>query len=381
MLPGTGISPVKFAALLGNGKFTEIRSFLDPLINANKKNAQAKKQLGVLYFYTGQFDKAKETFRDALWDASGSEKPIRELGLIYTITDPPTGAKYFMTVLSGKTMEDRTAKAIVESFLTLQAFRIKNRKDVQQRYFKLSSAILNRIFAYRVDRKVSSSDLDLLNAGVFLLQGKMRDALRIYESVGLSPEAPGECCDKIHGAFARCIMYLDAGKLIEADRFITHANKLQKECKDYDPALILPRQEEMIFCEVVIFRKGLLVFHLKKIWTKRKADIEKGIVSIENSDRLRSILIEMEESRIEGKYDITLKKAGEVLTLLEKSGGYYFDLALVQPLFKSSLLIYMGDTYILKNMKTEAGKCYKKALDDFPPIRAVVLDRIKKNGI
>ena len=380
-LPGKGIGEEKMRIMLNKGQFAEIENTLETLIKANGKNAQAKKQLGILYFNMGLFDRAKENFRAALWEVSGNEKPIRELGLIYTITNPPEGAKYFTKILSGRAMEDKTAKAIAESFLTLQAFRIKNNKEIQLKYLKLSSAVINRILTYRVDRKENSSDLDLLNAGIFLMKGNTKDALRIYESVGLSQEAPGDTLDKIHGAFARCILYLNLGKLAEADRFIINANKLQKEYKDCDLSLILPRQEEMIFCEVVLFKKGLLVFHLKKMWDQRKENIEKGVASIENSDRLRKLLIEMEESRIEEKYDTSLKKADEILALLKKSGGYYFDLALVQPLFRSSLLIYIGDIYILKKMKGEAGKCYQKAIVNFPPVRAVVMERIKNNGI
>ncbi len=379
LLPGTGMSSIQFQRMLKMGKFEDIENTLNALIKTGEKNPQAKKQLGILYYNMGLFDKAKKSFRQALWEASGEEKPIRELGLIYSLTNPADGAKYFMKVLSEKTMEEKTAINIVESFLTLQAYRIKNKKEVQLKYLKLSSAILTNIRTHRVNLKENSTDLDLLNAGIFLIQGKAKEAFRIYESVGLSPEAPGDVNCKIHGALARCIMSLNLGKVNEADRFITQANKLQQEQRDYDPTLILPRQEEMIFCEVVLFNKGLLVFHLKKLQKQRNARKERGVVSIENSDKLRELLIEMEENRIEGKYDNTLEEAEEVLSLLEKSGGYYFDMNLLQPLFKSTLLIYMGDVCILKKMKGEAGKYYKNATDIFSPVRAVINDRMKKN--
>lgn len=381
MLPGTGIGAVSFGKMINNGQFEEIENHLNGLIKADKKNSQALKQLGILYFHKGRFDEAVKIFQSALQKASSGKRPVRELGLIYTITDPPRGSQYFMTVLSGRTMEEKTAIATVESFLTLQAFRKKNRKDIQPRYLRLSSAIINRLLTYRVNRKEHSSDLSLMNAGILLLQGKTGEASKVYESVGLSLDSPGELRDKVHGAFARSIMYLNEGKLYEADRFITQANKLQKEYKGYDPELILPRQEQMIFCEVVLFRKGLLVFHLKQMWNERKVKLAKGVISIENSDRLRTLLIEMEESRVEDKYDTALKKAEEILKLLKKSGGGYFDLALVQPLFRSSLYIYMGDIFVQKKMKSEAGKCYRKAQEDFSPINKVVIDRIRKNGI
>ena len=374
----TGLDEEKLKTLLKGNKYSEAEQLLKTALEKDAKDIKAKHRLAQIYLDTGRIDESVNLYRDMKADESTGINLPGEPGTILILKNPKEASQYYKKIATGGTIDEKTAKSAIKAMMAYQALRKKNNEKVEKEDLKLSLDLLNDIHNLRLKNKLNSSDIDLFTGGVFMLDDKYKEAGKYYESIGLSEEGSGDTSDKIHAAFARGIIYLSSGKLEEANRFITLANTIEKNSKKSGYQRILPRQEEMIFCEVILFKKGLLFFHLKRMMEQRKKMLENGMMSFENADEIREMLLKMEQFKIDGKDLRALETANETIDLVDKTKGDYFDMALIHPLFKSSLYIYMGDIYKKLEKNTEAEMHYLKAIQTFPPVESVIKDRKKK---
>jgi len=346
-------------------------------IKRDKKNARAKFQLGLVYYNRGMMEKAREFFEKSCADASDLKLGCQELGLVYSITDPDKAIEYYKKILSRKHISEETGKGAIRAYTIFAASRKKRRKKFDNRYLEISISIIDIIRLSRTGRNISS-ELDILGGDVFLMKGDIKKAADFYQRVGMRPENPGGIDGKIQVSVARGLIQLYRGNKEQAQLFFRNAAIMLKRQQKLGPEVILPRQEMLLFCNHVLFKRRLLYFYLKKLMEEREKTKKRGMVSFENSDRIRQLLLKMAKDQMDGRYDKSLKAGEELISLVDKSGGYFVDVALLHPLFKSCVLIYMGDVSLERGKKKDAQKYYYRAIQNQSELKALVEKRLIK---
>ena len=374
---GQGMDQRELDIMLDQGKFEEAKQKIQKFLKADSSNFLANVQMGVIFYRMGEIDKALEYLKKAQNINEGDLFCLQILGKIYTLTDPQKAVEFYEKNLTYEIDRKDLSLGAIRAYHTAIA-QGKLDDYEKKRLLDASTNLLNDCNK-STDSYIPRSLLDLLNGENAYFRGKYNVAMSFYRKVPLTQTNIGDVNEKVNAATALGIISLKASdNKYSAYQYFEKALKIITQDKTVRLDSTIPRKEELSLVIHTLFNKPHLFFRLQRLKTGEKNSVLSKIKPVGKSNELKKLIYTMAENEHNKKPGKAIKNAKEILEIANKNEGFYYDVAMLTPIFKASLLIYTGDRFLeLKNTK-EALSYYNQAKNSYPILDEIVNERIKK---
>lgn len=210
--------------------------------------------------------------------------------------------------------------------------------------------------------------------------GDYQKAIESYSRVPIFIDNIGETKEKIIAATALGALYLIAGNTEKSSYLFEKALSLYDRWTDILVEKTIPRDLEIAFIYYTLFRKPEMYFKISSL--KRKYDdfAKTEIKTLGNNRDIAELIYQLAKNGEHKKYEESLSNAKELLNIIDKQEGYFFDYGILQPVLRGTLLIYIGDMEAKMGRLKQASESYAKAAKITPAVKNVSLERMKSLG-
>jgi len=373
---GKGIDQKKLDEMLRKGDFDIAGKKLKEILKKDENNFMANMQLGQLYFYTGKMDKSIKHLTKAQEMNPGDIFCLQILGQVYIISDPKKAVAFFEKNLPFQMDRKDLSVSAVRAYHTASVKSAKNKKE-KTAYLEKASKLLKQCDD-STDKHIPRSYIDLLCGENAFLKGNYERAKQRYSQLPISQKNIGNMMEKINATTALGEIYLIKGNHSSAYGNLEKAFSLQENWKELKAEKTIPRGEELAVVIHTLFEKPGLYDRLEKMKSHNESIYNNAdIKPIGNSKELRNLIYKMVKNEKDNKLNEALKNGSEILKNLKNQKGYFYDVGILNPLFRGSLLIYMGDISLKSGDAESAVKYYKQASGD-ATLKKIALKRISQ---
>lgn len=373
---GKGINRRKFDEMFLRGDFATARGKLEEMLKKDDNNFMANMQMGLLYYYMGEIDKSIKHLTKAQEMNPGDIFCLQTLGQVYIISDPRKAVSFFERNLPFQMDRKDLSVAAVRAYHTAAVKTAKNKKE-KMAYLEKACKLLKQCDE-STNQHIPRSYIDLLCGENAFLKGQYELAQKRYSNIPIAQQNIGNMMEKINAATSRGIIYLIKGNHSSAYGDLEKAFSLLENWKELKAEKTIPRGEELALVIHTLFDKPGLYDRLQKMKTGNDIYKDSNIKPIGESKKLRNLIYKMVENEKDNKAEEALKNGGDILKVLARQDGYFYDVGILQPLFRGSILIYMGDISLKRGDTKSAMKYYKQASGDIV-LKKIALKRINQD--
>lgn len=374
---GKGVEQKQLDKMLDKGEFQEAEKKISGFLQNDDNNFMAIVQMGILQYRMGNKDESLKYLETARKINEGDLFCLQLLGNIYTITDSEKAVSFYERNLVYQIDRKDLSMGAIKAYHMAIVKSVKTEGE-KTKMLQASTKLLNDCYTVN-DSSVQRSLLDLLFAENAYFRGKLDVAMTYFLKVPLNRKDMGDVTEKLTAATALGIIALISSENQEIPyQYLDKALRILSESVSVRPESTIPRKEELAVVTHILFDKPQLLLKLQKIDKENKDPLLTQIKPMWDSKELRELIFSMVEKKNDHKDSAAIEDAGKILKILDKKEGFLYDVAYLQPLFRGTVLIFIGDCYRDMGNKKEALTCYNNAKKKVPVIAKIADIRIKK---
>lgn len=381
---GQGIDQRELDEMLKQGQHGQAKDRLNQLLLNNPNDWRANMQLGVLYFQLGDFDSALLLLEKAREQNPLDFFTVEVLGSAYTYKDPQKAVEFLREVYDQGRGNQDIIPELARALNKTAHSKIVAGADKEE-YLPLLDESLEMLNLYKHEnrRRIKQPYIELLKGENYYLQGDGNEAYIHYFEAFEGMDEIGDVAEKIYAATIYGWLNFMLEDYDRAQNGLENALAQALQWNEAKVERTIPRGRQLVFIIYTLFEFPDLYNRLNNLKDDEEEFIKAGVSFPQQAKIIKDLLMEMLEHNQAGDHKEALTTANEILEALDtpSSEGFMPDLIIINPLFRGSLLIQMGDICAAAGDKEEALYYYNSAAAYLPALQAITEDKIGKVNI